>query len=393
MVCPLCGQKLGDHFIHLEKGFKDRLNQILVSAQEAVNRLEEMEKNQDTLIQLLPSLRDIHQLNERLKNLTDLKREFIVRTDESLKLVSDERELNRVIEEIHFNENDYRVLDAQMAELNVVHERYNDLARKIAPLPLLQRQRQQIVNEINKKMAEKCQIECAVNNSPYKIEVEQNLEKTIKKLHEDIAVNEQNLVRNIERLQKSKEIVERYQGLERTISERQGQFDELSEKIRLLKLTRMTIADFILYLMQMVRDQIEYHASMILSDITNGRYDRILLDSDFNVRVSDVDNDYPIERFSGGEQDDIAVALRIALSRYLAELHQVHESTFLIFDEIFGSQDEERRNNLIRALRTQESHFPQIILISHVPELQGEFTNTLLVEMRDDQTSAVKEVG
>ena len=84
----------------------------------------------------------------------------------------------------------------------------------------------------------------------------------------------------------------------------------------------------------------------------------MLLDDDFNLLVRDIDNDYPIERFSGGEQDDIAVALRIALSRYLAELHGVHESTFLIFDEIFGSQDEERRNNLLTALRTQESPVP-----------------------------------
>jgi len=36
------------------------------------------------------------------------------------------------------------------------------------------------------------------------------------------------------------------------------------------------------------------------------------------------DNNVPVNRFSGGEQDDIAVALRIALSRCLAELHQVH---------------------------------------------------------------------
>jgi len=54
-------------------------------------------------------------------------------------------------------------------------------------------------------------------------------------------------------------------------------------------------------------------------------------DEDFNLLVRDIDNDFPLDHFSGGEQDDIAVALRIALSRYLAELHRVHESTFLIF--------------------------------------------------------------
>jgi len=62
---------------------------------------------------------------------------------------------------------------------------------------------------------------------------------------------------------------------------------------------------------------------------------------------------HPADRFSGGGKNDIAVALRIALSRYLAELLHVHESTFLIFDEIFGSQDEERRNNLLTTLRTR----------------------------------------
>ena len=70
----------------------------------------------------------------------------------------------------------------------------------------------------------------------------------------------------------------------------------------------------------------------------------------------------------------------------------MHESTLLIFDEIFGSQDEERRTNLLTALRTQESRFPQIILISHIPDIQGEFSNTLMVEMGTDLSSRVQEV-
>jgi hypothetical protein len=89
------------------------------------------------------------------------------------------------------------------------------------------------------------------------------------------------------------------------------------------------------------------------------QYEKVMFKNNLNPFVRDVDNDYPIDRFSGGGQDDIAIALRIALSRYLAGLHQVHESTVLIFDEIFASQDEERRNNLLTALRTQESRFPQ----------------------------------
>lgn len=63
----------------------------------------------------------------------------------------------------------------------------------------------------------------------------------------------------------------------------------------------------------------------------------------------------PFDQFSGGEQDDIAVALRITLSRSVAELHQVHEPTFPMFDEIFGSQDEEKRINLVSAFLHERS--------------------------------------
>ena len=191
----------------------------------------------------------------------------------------------------------------------------------------------------------------------------------------------------------TREKIADYKKAELQIASLQKEAEALKEEIDLLRLTRGLIGEYVIYLMQVVRSRIEGEVSRIISEITGGRYEQVLLDEDFNLLVRDIDNDYSIERFSGGEQDDIAVALRIALSRYLAELHQVHESTILIFDEIFGSQDEERRNSLLTTLRTQESRFPQIILISHIPEMQGEFANTLVVEMGTDMVSRVREVG
>lgn len=169
------------------------------------------------------------------------------------------------------------------------------------------------------------------------------------------------------------------------------QQEELTEEIGRLKLTRSLIRDYTDYLLQVVRDRIEEEAGRVLAEITDGRYGTVMLDDDFTVLVHDMGDDYPADRFSGGEQDDIAIALRVALSRFLAEVNSVHDSTFLIFDEIFGSQDEGRRNNLLRALRTQEAHFPQILLISHITEVQDEFSTTLMVEMGADQASRVRE--
>ncbi|MDD1679936.1 MAG: SMC family ATPase, partial [Methanomicrobiales archaeon] len=195
-----------------------------------------------------------------------------------------------------------------------------------------------------------------------------------------------------ERILHAEERIEGCKKIGDQIARLNERIERLKDDADLLRLTRSVIADYVVYLMQVVRSRLEMEVGRIVSEITGGRYEQVLLDEDFNLLVRDIDNDYSVDRFSGGEQDDIAVSLRIALSRYLAELHQMQESTLLIFDEIFGSQDEERRSNLLTALRTQESRFPQIILISHMSEIQGEFTTTLLVEMGSDQTSTVREV-
>jgi exonuclease SbcC len=189
------------------------------------------------------------------------------------------------------------------------------------------------------------------------------------------------------------ERISRLESVKEQLRAAREEVNRLQDDLELVRATRKMVAEYIIYLMQVVRSRLEGDVSRILGEITSGRYDRVLIDEDFNLLVRDIDNDYPIERFSGGEQDDIAVALRIALSRYLAGLHRVHESTFLIFDEIFGSQDEERRNSLLLALRSQEAYFPQILLISHIPEMQGEFTNTLLVELGSDQASRIEEAN
>lgn len=157
-----------------------------------------------------------------------------------------------------------------------------------------------------------------------------------------------------------------------------------------LKLARSLVSEYAAYLLGVVRGRLEGVVGEVLGEITDGRYETVFIDEDFTPLINDMGEDYPAERFSGGEQDDIAIALRIALSRYLAEVRGVHDATVLIFDEIFGSQDEERRANLIRALRTQEAHFPQIFLISHVGEVQEEFETTLRVEAGPGQESHVE---
>lgn len=187
-------------------------------------------------------------------------------------------------------------------------------------------------------------------------------------------------------------------GREQEIAGKLGQVREIKARVAALeeerenlKTTRSLLSEYTAYLLGVVRGRLEGVVGEVLGEITDGRYDTVSFDDTFTLLVNDLGADYPVDRFSGGEQDDIAIALRIALSRYLAGMRGMHDPAVLIFDEIFGSQDEERRTNLIRALRTQEAHFPQIFLISHVGEVQDEFETTLRVEAGPGPESHIEE--
>ena len=296
------------------------------------------------------------------------------------------------VKELGYNETAYKKAENEVTELEKIQVRFNILGKKIAHGAALKTQVAELGTRILQKQGELGQLKVLIDQSDYNPEIGARLEQTLTGIDDALRTAEAEIARTTERLRNTEEKIGLYKKDEEVITGLKKRITVLGEEIDLLKLTRSLIGEYVLYLLQVVRSRIEGEVSRIISEITGGRYEQVLLDEDFNLLIRDIDNDYPIDRFSGGEQDDIAVALRIALSRYLAELHQVHESTLLIFDEIFGSQDEERRTNLLAALRTQESRFPQIILISHIPDIQGEFSNTLMVEMGTDLSSRVQEV-
>ncbi len=128
-----------------------------------------------------------------------------------------------------------------------------------------------------------------------------------------------------------------------------------------------------------IKNDIARAAGDILDEVS-GKYSRIKIDDDFNILVEDASDWYLISRFSGGEIDMIALSVRIAISEYLMRFGPDGESySFMILDEVFGSQDQEHREKMIQMLRSLEERFPQIIAISHISDVQGQFDNTLLV--------------
>ena len=139
-------------------------------------------------------------------------------------------------------------------------------------------------------------------------------------------------------------------------------------------------------------------ASDLVSQVTDGKYDRVEFDNNFSIQVYDGDDEkFPYETFSGGERDAIALCARIALSRVIGGASS-NPPGFLVLDEVFGSLDLERRQRLLEmlaAISGADDHFRQVFIISHVDDVR---TSPILddvwrVTETEEGTSELRPLG
>ena len=109
-------------------------------------------------------------------------------------------------------------------------------------------------------------------------------------------------------------------------------------------------------------------ASTLFNEASEGRYADVRLSEHYRLGIYDRGEPFGIERFSGGEQDLANLCLRLAIADWVARERNV-EVGFVILDEVFGSQDEDRRRRLMTGLRLLGVRFHQLLVITHVPEI------------------------
>ncbi|MFM8490150.1 MAG: hypothetical protein ACKOCH_27730, partial [Bacteroidota bacterium] len=133
------------------------------------------------------------------------------------------------------------------------------------------------------------------------------------------------------------------------------------EELDLLRRLDKHLTEFRTEILEKVSPAISRVAGELFNRITRGKYEGIEVSDSFEFSISDNGKMYPITRFSGGEIDLANFCLRIAITRAIIELSGAgHRLEFLAFDEIFGSQDEDRRMEIMNALALLREQFPQI---------------------------------
>jgi exonuclease SbcC len=98
-----------------------------------------------------------------------------------------------------------------------------------------------------------------------------------------------------------------------------------------------------------------------------------------DILISDAAGTREYEMFSGGEAFRVNFAIRLALSRLLAQRAGARLQT-LVIDEGFGSQDAEGRQRLVEAINLVRPDFSKVLVITHLEELKDAFPARIEVE-------------
>ncbi len=372
-VCDRCLRPLGDSLPEIKAHLTVELSKLKAAADGLDDRLRIKEE-------------EGKKLNASCQNLeakANARYELTVKKDAGLReqdsLTQRNRELHSRLSEVsdqlgrlgqvHFDHQQFSSLAAAVERLEHAHARSNRLTGELSRSPAVDR----AINDHTQKLAAvsetvtylKAELERLAFSEKDFETAQQSFQAAQKRL--ESAKNE-HLAASKERELSQKELegkLEQRQRFERTANEleicRTSQY--YGEKLAVL------FAEFRSHLIARIRPTLAEFSSRLMSEMTSGKYGLVELDEKYNLRVMDYGQYFGVDRFSGGEKDLANLCLRLAISLALTESAGLSRS-FIILDEVFGSQDSERKELIVKALANLKNRFPQILLITHVDEIR-----------------------
>ncbi len=135
-------------------------------------------------------------------------------------------------------------------------------------------------------------------------------------------------------------------------------------EIQALNLAMTTIDKLSRDIHMQVGGRLRQRTSQILSEITGGKYQEVLMDADLHMTVNTGDRTVGLERLSRGTMEQIYFSLRMAAGELLCG----EEDFPVILDDVFGMYDEERLAAVLRWLYKEQKQI--IISTCHKREME-----------------------
>jgi exonuclease SbcC len=392
--CPTCLRPLGDNFSEIMAHFAEEKSALIDSQSELQEQVSGLEKTKSVADrELRASTKERQQLLRQQGNRKALQvgLKAIRKELQSDKATMQKKQKRLVVlNRTPYDPESHRRVGANLKALSKTYAEAIELGRDASRIPSLQNGLEQVRAQIAGLIRE---IK-AGESSLKKIAFSPSAHEKAKLAHDQAVTRWQELETHAGHVREGLAILnDRSTRLDAEIKEKtklKKQIEAEEEAIRYLAQLEYILKEFQADLISRIRPLIAQRASMLLDQVTEGRYPQVELDEDYTISIVDDGVGYPIKRYSGGEEDLINLCLRIAISQIIAEQMSGSGSGLIALDEVFGSQDRERRERLIRAMLSLTPFFRQILFITHVEDLQERVPNLLQVSENQDRTASAQ---
>lgn len=382
--CPTCKRKLESQYSFLLNSFELLLEEKRKKWKEIS---EEKQKNDNNL---LVKKEEILKLEKEISDFKQNKEKFNKLQSEQAKFEENLTKLNEEfasLKDVIFDINSFVKLQN---DLNEISKKSNELKRLEWEIKLIPEIKSKLENlEIEEKSLEKSLLVEQENLS--KIDFKQDEFDEKKKLYDEFYEwfnKKQQELTEINKLifefdKKIQIFINQIENYNQTLKST----EVLVETLAYLEVKKQVLKDYSIYLFSYLKPRLEDIASEYFSTMTDFKYTQISIDDDYNIKI-----DWKIiDLYSGGEQDLANLCLRLALWQNIGLTNTKNHINFLVLDEVLGSQDFIRQNNILIGLKKLEHKFSQIIMISHLEWVKDFSTKLIEVKSIDKDESIIVE--
>lgn len=382
-TCPTCFRRLGDDCSKIEAHLAQELARCTDKIAQKSLTLQKEEQDTRTLKEAIEKLDEQREkLNEEKNGLHIAQNELTLRR-QSIKQITDELiNLKRQLKEVEVKEYEkdkHAQLQKKLEQLSHKRDEFLKIQASLERLPEIEKNISSTKEEIRKLTANLAHTEklgAELSFSQEKFERSRKDFEDVDQKYNDFRLLIKDLQHNFNL---SSLEAEKLKTEIKEDKEKQVEIRGLTTKRQYLDKTQIILGDFRKHLIGRIRPLLSQKASEFLTQVTDGKYSAIELNEDYDMFIYDEGEKFLIDRFSGGEKDLANLCLRLAVSQLITE-SAGSTSEFMILDEVFGSQDTERKNNILKALSKLNNQFRQIFLITHIDDIKDQVEYVLSIK-------------
>lgn len=371
--CPTCSRPLGEDFEKITAHFESEIKESKQELAKNDLKIDEAKQSEKQVKESIAALdKELETLTEKQNklNLTKQKSELI--SKEQTRYQTEIKNIENRLKQIKakpYDQTEHAKLTKRLEQLTKKRDEILKIKTQTERLPELKTK----IESTKQKKALLEQKLNAVEKEGKKLEFTEELYQKAKKDYEQAQkeYHSQELItqqtkHEIEMLEVSlsniQQEINQYQ-------EQKKEIDKLTKEKQARDHLQTVLAEFRKHLIGRIRPVLSQKASNYFRDLTDGKYQQIELNEDYETYVYDNGEKFLIERFSGGEKDLANLCLRLAISELMAEVSG-SEFGFIVLDEILGSQDPFRKSHIMHGLAKLSYLFRQIFLITHVEDVK-----------------------